>query len=447
MRHTLTYIAVSILTIVGFGCLLTSCNEPSREEILKVYNWGDYIDEELLDEFEVWYEEQTGTPVKVVYQTFDINEVMLAKIEKGEADFDVVCPSEYIIERMMRKDMLLPINRNFGDTPDYIHNLAPYIQDELNKMCMDERKVTDYAVAYMWGTAGVLYNKALVSEEEAIACRSLWDPKFANKILMKDSYRDCYGLAIIYANAERLQKGEVTVEQLMNDNSAEAIATAEEYLKKMKPNIAGWEADFGKEMMTKGKAWMNFTWSGDAVWSIEEADAVGVELDYVVPQEGSNVWFDGWVIPKYARNVKAASYFINYMCRPDIALRNMDAIGYVSAVATPEILEEKIDTTLENYSDLSYFFGPEADSVQVDPVQYPDREVIERCAVIRDFSNKEDLEKVLEMWSRVKGDNLNTGIVLLIFAVFGGLFVWLVISKVNKYRRKVHRKRRRKLKR
>ena len=179
------------------------------------------------------------------------------------------------------------------------------------------------------------------------------------------------------------------------------------------------------------------------IQSIEEADAVGVELDYVVPQEGSNVWFDGWVIPKYARNVKAASYFINYMCRPDIALRNMDAIGYVSAVATPEILEAKIDSTLENYSDLSYFFGPEANGVQVDPVQYPDQKVIERCAVIRDFGNKDDLEKVLEMWSRVKGDNLNTGIVLLIFAVFGALFVWLVINKVKKYRRSVHRKRRR----
>ena len=266
---------------------------------------------------------------------------------------------------------------------------------------------------------------------------------------MKDSYRDCYGLAIIYANADRLAKGEVTVEQLMNDNSVEAIATAEEYLKKMKPNIAGWEADFGKEMMTKGKVWLNFTWSGDAVWAIEEAADVDVSLDYVVPIEGSNVWFDGWVIPKYARNVKAASYFINYMCRPDIAMRNMDAIGYVSAVATPEILETKIDTTLENFSDLSYFFGPEADSVQIDPVQYPDKKVIERCAVIRDFSKKEDLEKVLEMWSRVKGDNLNTGIVLIIFAVFGALFVWLVVSKVNKYRRmhqRTHHRKKRRIK-
>ena len=442
------YICLLAVALFTLGACQRSQEERSR--ILKIYNWADYIDEDVLAEFPEWYKEQTGEDIEIIYQVFDINEIMLTKIERGHEDFDVVCPSEYIIERMMKKNILQPIDRNFGKTPDYIHLLAPYIQDELNKMSFDERKVTDYAVAYMWGTAGVLYNTDLVTEEEALTCESLWNPKFSNKILMKDSYRDCYGLAIIYANADRLAKGEVTVEQLMNDNSAEAIATAEEYLKKMKPNIAGWEADFGKEMMTKGKVWLNFTWSGDAVWAIEEAADVDVSLDYVVPTEGSNVWFDGWVIPKYARNVKAASYFINYMCRPDIALRNMDAIGYVSAVATPEILETKIDSTLENYSDLSYFFGPEADSVQVDPVQYPDNKVIERCAVIRDFSNKEDLEKVLEMWSRVKGDNLNTGIVLIIFAVFGGLFVWFVVSKVNKYRRmhqRTHYRRRKRVKR
>ena len=426
------YILPLLLALLTLGSCVRSQEE--RNQILKVYNWADYIDEDVLAEFPEWYKQQTGEEIKVIYQVFDINEVMLTKIERGHEDFDVVCPSEYIIERMMKKDMLLPINRDFGQTPDYIHNLAPYIQDELNKMITDGRRVTDYAVPYMWGTAGTLYNTSLVTEAEAMTWKSLWNPKFQNKILMKDSYRDCYGTAIIYANSDRLDRGEVTVEQLMNDNSAEAIATAEEYLKHMKPNIAGWEADFGKEMMTKGKAWINFTWSGDAVWAIEEADAVGVELDYVVPQEGSNVWFDGWVIPKYARNVKAASYFINYMCQSDIALRNMDAIGYVSAVATDEILQEKIDSTLENYSDLSYFFGPHADSVQVDPIQYPSREVIERCAVIRDFSNKEDLEKVLEMWSRVKGDNLNAGLVLFIFAVIGVLFIALLLNKIKKYR-------------
>ena len=262
---------------------------------------------------------------------------------------------------------------------------------------------------------------------------------------MKDSYRDAYGTAIIYAHARRLADGTVTVEQLMNDNSPEAIALAEEYLKAMKPNISGWEADFGKEMMTKNKTWLNLTWSGDAVWAIDEAEAVGVDLAYEVPREGSTIWYDGWVIPKYARNPKAAAYFINYLCQPGIALRNMDAIGYVSAVATPEIMEAKRDTAIATRSDLSYFFGEGvgADSLQINPVQYPDRKVVERCAMIRDFGDRTEL--VLEMWSRVKGDNLNTGIVLLIFSVVGVLFVWLVYGKIRKYRQKQRHHRRRRI--
>ena len=416
-----------------------------REHTLKVYNWADYIDESLLDEFEEWYKEQTGEEVEIIYQLFDINEVMLAKLEKGHEDFDVVCPSEYIIDRMLANDMLLPINRDFGTTPDYTSLVSPFFVEQLAKFDQDGKQANDYAVGYMWGTTGILYNPKYITDEEADSWGIIWDERLESKVLMKDAYRDIYGCMIMYARYQELLDGKVTRQQLMNDTSDEAIAAVEELLKSAKRNIAGWEVDFGKEMMTKEKAYINVSWSGDAVWAIEEAAAIGMELRYHVPREGSNVWFDGWVIPKYARNVKAASYFINYMCRPDIALRNMDAIGYVSAVATPEILEEKIDTTLENYSDLSYFFGPEADSVQVDPVQYPDLEVIKRCAVIRDFTKKEDLEKVLEMWSRVKGDNLNTGIVLLIFAVFGGLFVWMVISKVNKYRRKANRKRRRRM--
>jgi len=297
----------------------------------------------------------------------------------------------------------------------------------------------------MWGTAGILYNRNFITPDEAGSWHCLWNSKNKGKILMKDSYRDAYGTAIIYAHARRLADGAVTVEQLMNDNSPEAIALAEEYLKAMKPNISGWEADFGKEMMTKNKTWLNLTWSGDAVWAIDEAEAVGVDLAYEVPREGSNIWYDGWVIPKYARNPKAAAYFINYLCQPGIALRNMDAIGYVSAVATPEIMEAKRDTAIATRSDLSYFFGEGvgADSLQINPVQYPDRKVVERCAMIRDFGDRTEL--VLEMWSRVKGDNLNTGIVLLIFSVFGVLFVWLVYGKIRKYRQKQRHHRRRRI--
>lgn len=424
--------------------LLASCTSSGekRSRVLKVYNWADYIDENVLAEFPAWYKEQTGEDIRIIYQVFDINEIMLTKIERGQEDFDLICPSEYIIERMLKKDLLLPINRDFGKTPDYIPNISPYIRKELEKISQPGRHTNDYVVPYMWGTAGILYNKKFKTLEEVSTWGCLWDAVNRGKILMKDSYRDAYGTAIIYAHARQLADSTITVEQLMNDNSPEAIALAEQYLKSMKPNIAGWEADFGKEMMTKNKAWLNLTWSGDAVWAIEEAEAVGVSLDYTVPREGSNIWYDGWAIPKYARNVKAASYFINYLCQPDIALRNMDAIGYVSAVATPEIMEAKIDTTLEQFSDLSYFFGPRADSIQINPIQYPDRQVVERCAMIRDFGDRTEL--VLEMWSRVKGDNLNTGIVLLIFAVFGALFVWIVWKRISIYKQKKrHRRRRR----
>lgn len=435
----------NVLLVVFLLGMCVSCarTDKERSKILKIYNWADYIDEGILDEFPVWYKEQTGEDIRIIYQVFDINEIMLTKIERGHEDFDLICPSEYIIERMLKKKLLLPIDRNFGKTPDYLDNISPYIREQLNKLSQPGMETTDYVVPYMWGTAGLLYNKKFVTQDEVMTWDCLWNPKYRNKILMKDSYRDAYGTAIIYAHAKELADGTVTVEQLMNDNSPEAIAIAEDYLKRMKPNIAGWEADFGKEMMTKNKAWLNLTWSGDAVWAIEEAEAVGVDLAYEVPREGSNIWYDGWVIPKYAGNPKAAAYFINYLCRPDIALRNMDAIGYVSAVATPEIMEAKRDTAIATRSDLSYFFGEGvgADSLQINPVQYPDRKVVERCAMIRDFGNRTEL--VLEMWSRVKGDNLNTGIVLLIFSVFGVLFVWLVYGKIRKYRQKQRRHRRR----
>ena len=152
------------------------------------------------------------------------------------------------------------------------------------------------------------------------------------------------------------------------------------------------------------------------------------------------IWYDGWVIPKYARNPEAASYFINFMCRPDIALRNMDFCGYVSSIATPEILEEKIDTTLHYYSDLSYFFGPGADSVQIDKIQYPDRKVVERCAMIRDFGDK--TKEVLDIWSRIKGDNLGVGITILIFVVVALMSGWMIYKKWQRYNRQKQQRRR-----
>ena len=202
-------------------------------------------------------------------------------------------------------------------------------------------------------------------------------------------------------------------------------------LKKLKPNLAGWEADFGKEMMTKGKMWMSYAWSGDAVWAIEEAATVNTELDYVIPKEGSNFSFDGWVIPKYARNVKAASYFLNYLCQPDIAIRNMDVSGYTSVIAAPEIVEAKIDTSLTETVNLNYFFGPGNDSLQINPIQYPDSSDMSRLILLHDFLDKND--QVLEMWSRAKGDSLNAGMAIMNLGFFALLAGWLIYRRVKKY--------------
>ena len=437
------FLNLSLLLAVLFGLLPTNHSYAAdRAHTLKVYNWADYIDEDLLEEFKVWYKAETGEEIDIIYQLFDINEVMLAKLEKGHEDFDVVCPSEYIIERMLAHDMLLPISRDFGTTPDYISNVSPYVLEQFAKMDKPGKPANDYAVGYMWGTTGILYNPAFVTDEEVDSWGIIWDDRFQGKILMKDAYRDVYGPMLMYARYQDILDGKVTREQLMNDSSDEAIATVEKLLKDAKKNIAGWEVDFGKEMMTKGKVCMNVSWSGDAVWAIEEAAAIGMTLKYHVPREGSNVWFDGWVIPKYAVNTKAAAYFINFMCRPDNALRNMDAIGYVSVIATPEILEAKTDTTFADYTDLTYFFGEGADSVQINSIQYPDRSVIERTALMRDCGSR--TKDMLEMWSRVKGDNLDSWIIIVIGLVVVAILFWGISRKLKGNKRKGKKRKNRK---
>ena len=433
----LIYIVFAAAMLLGVGC----SKDDARQKILKVYNWADYIDESLLSEFEQWYYEQTGEEVEVVYQLFDINEIMLAKIERGKEDFDVACPSEYIIERMLKNDLLLPINKDFGSTPNYLGNVAPYIHNVFNNIDGDGKNANDYAVGYMWGTTGFLYNKRYVKDEEVSTWSALWNPKFNKKLLIKDAFRDVYSPLLIYANQERLQSGELTLQDLMHDSSDEAIATVEALLKKAKPYVAGWEADFGKEIMTKETAWLNLSWSGDAQWAIEEAADVDVELDYTVPKEGSIVWFDGWVIPKYAKNVKAASYFINFMCKPENAIRNMEEIGYVSVISTPEVMEymseSAIEAGLEQAQDLTYFFGEDADSIVINPVMYPDRSVIERCAMMHDSGAR--TEALLAMWSRVKGDNLNNWMVVVILLAFGCLMVVGIVRKLKQRRQRRRR--------
>ena len=422
------------------AALMVAACSSDRDHILKVYNWSDYIDEALIGEFEQWYEEQTGEPVKVVYQTFDINETMLSKIEKGHEDYDVVCPSDYIIERMLRSDLALPINMDFGETPNYIEgSLSPYLTKCLKDLKTGDKDASKYAVAYMWGTTGFIYNTKFVDPEDLRTWDALRNPKFADKIFVKDAARDIYSQIIIYLKHDEIAAGKVTMEELLAVPNQENVDLVEKYLMQIKGQVAGYEADFGKDQMTQERGWISLNWSGDACWAIEEAAEVGVNLDYIVPDEGATVWFDGWVIPKYAKNTKAASYFINFMCKPENAIRNAEEIGYVSACGTPEILEHFRDEEYDPIN-LTYFFGEGADSIRINPVMYPAQEVIERCGLEHDWG--EDSSMLIEMWSRVKGSNASVMTYIIIGALFIALVAGVVASRSKKSRRGKGKKRR-----
>jgi spermidine/putrescine transport system substrate-binding protein len=430
-----------MLLLMGTALLLSACKESdqSRTKILKIYNWADYIDEDLLTEFPAWYKKQTGEDVKIVYQVFDMTEVMYTKIALGKEDFDLVCPTQAIIERMMKNKLVQPFQRNIGTASAYFDNVSPFIRQRLDAFSMSGMKAENYVVPYMWGTSGILYNTKLIQSGEVNTWACFWNPENKGKMLMKDSYWDVYNIAAIYGDYANIASGKRTLYGVANDHTASDIALVEKKIKEMRPYLAGWEADFGKDMMTRGEIWLCYAWSGDAVWAIEEASAVGVSLDYVVPKEGSNIWFDGWIIPKYARNTKAASYFLAYLCQWESAMRNMDVCGYTSVIATPEIAEAKTDKNIETTSNLRYFFGEGYEKMHVHPIQYPDSNIVARCAIIHDFLDKNDT--VLEMWSRAKGDNMNVEMAVFIFGVFFLLAIWLISRRIKKFkkRRKIFR--------
>ena len=413
MKKVLSLMLVALMSLSSFAA--------DREHTLKVYNWADYIDEDVLNAFPAWYKEMTGEDVEIIYQTFDINESMLTEIEVGHEDYDVICPSEYIIERMLKANLLKKIDKNIIPAEQQnFDNVAPFVVDKFQQMSETEN-VSDYTVGYMWGTTGFIYNPKFVDREDLRSWGAILDPKFEGRIYMKDAFRDVYSVIVLYAYREEIERGEVTRDDLVRNITPERIARVEEILTAAKANIAGWEVDFGKEEMTKGKTWMNLSWSGDAQWAIDEAAEMGIELDYVVPEEGSNVWFDGWCIPKYAVNTKAATWWINYMCLPENAIKNMDFIGYVSV-------------------DLSYFFGETALAVYANPVLYADKTIIDRCALMHDAGDMN--EELVKMWNRVKGDNLSPLMLGIIVVVVIAIALFIAMHFINnRKQRKLQRKR------
>jgi spermidine/putrescine transport system substrate-binding protein len=342
---------------------------------------------------------------------------------------------------MLKQNLLQKIDKaSIPDSLQYFDNVAPFVVDKFQQMS-DKVQVSDYTVGYMWGTTGFLYNPSFVSKDELRSWGAILNEKFEGKIFMKDAFRDVYSVIVLYAYRDEIAAGKVTRDELVREITPERIEAVEKVLTAAKKNVAGWEVDFGKEEMTKGKAWLNLSWSGDAQWAIDEAAEMGVELKYIVPEEGSNVWFDGWVIPIYAKNPKAATFFIDYMCKPENAIHNMEEIGYVSVIATPEIFEWANDEEAwPETVDASYFFGDIAKEAHLNPVQYPDLSVINKCALMHDAGDQ--TESLIAMWNRVKGDNLSTGVMIFLILVVLCAIAY-GIYMVSKNNRQKYSKRRR----
>ncbi|HZK57918.1 MAG TPA: ABC transporter substrate-binding protein, partial [Clostridia bacterium] len=286
----------------------------------------------VLKEFEKEY------GVKVIYETFSTNEDMYVKLKSGGASYDVLFPSDYMIERMIKENMLEKIDMDNIDNYKYIDGTFKNLDFDPNN---------EYSVPYLWGTLGILYDEKIVTEP-VDSWDILWDKKYKGQILMLDSQRDSIGVALkklgFNLNAENTEQLELAKQELINQ----------------KPLVMAYIIDEVKDMMIGGEAALAVVWSGEAVVIIEE----GEDFNYVVPKEGGNIWFDNMVIPKTVRNKELAEKFINFMIRPEIAFKNTDYVGY----STPNAgAMEMLDEETRN-----------------DEVAYPSDDIIRNCEVFLD---------------------------------------------------------------
>ena len=388
--------------LIALFCILGTQAQYDRQQVLKVYNWDEYIGEGVVEKFEKWYKEVTGNTIKVEYITYDYPEDCFNQMLNGEIDADVFCPPEYLVERMMKRHMLHPISTCFTEKgiPNWMNGTSPFI-DELLQFIGEAQgvKAKDYAVGYLWGNTGVLINTKYVKPEEVYSWGFLLDSKFRGKVIMKDSFSDLYNILISYAFYDEIKTGATNRNLLATYLTNRNIAIVEDLLERARPQMKSFAVDEDKRLMIDGSNWMSVTWNGDAKWAIDEAKE-GVNLQYVVPQEGSDCWMDCWVIPTCAKNTEAASYWINFLCRPDIALLCMDETGYSSAIATPDILKTITNNDIKETIDLSYFFGPKATAVHADSIMYPDISTINRCSFLRDSGDRQEV--IREMWNKIK---------------------------------------------
>ena len=320
-----------LILVIGAALIFAGCG-GEKQETLNVFNWGEYIDEDLISKFE----EETG--IKVNYETFSTNEDMYVKVKSGGSSYDVLIPSDYMIEKMAKEDLLQELD--YSKIPN-ITNISPMFQD----LIFDPDN--KYSVPYFWGTVGILYNTEQV-DDVVDSWDILWNEKYANKILMMDSQRDSLAVAL-----KKLGYS-------MNTRNETELEEAKQELIEQKPLVLAYIVDEIRDKMLSGEGAVAVAWSGDAM----DVILSGENFEYVVPKEGSNFWIDAMVIPANAKNPDAAHKFINFMTDPENAAANSEYIGYSTPnEAALELLPEEMINS---------------------DVAYPSQEVIDNCEIFRD---------------------------------------------------------------
>ncbi len=331
-----------LIFIVSFALLyfvshLNSSQGYTSGNTLNVYNWGDYIDPDLINKFE----KETG--MKVVYQTFDSNEAMMTKISQGGTAYDITIPSEYAISKMKEEDLLIPLDHK------KLPNLK-YIDEHYLDLSFDENN--EYSIPYFWGTFGIVYNPKMIGGKELTSWNDLWDPELKNQIFLVDGAREAIGMGLN------------SLHYSLNETDKDRLLEAKQKLDELTPNIKAIIGDEIKLLVANEEAAIGVVWSGEAadiMWENED-------LDYVIPEEGSNLWFDNMVIPKSAKNIDGAHQFINFMLDPQNAAQNAEYVGY----STPNA------KALE--------FMP--DEITEDKRFYPDAELTEKLEVYDNLGKK-----------------------------------------------------------
>lgn len=317
-----------VMLSVFLAALMTGCGVKEGENgVVIVYNWGEYVDPDTL----VMFEEETG--IKVIYDEYETNETMFPKVDSGAAEYDVVCPSDYMIHKMIENDLLLELD--YSHIPN-AENIGEQYWEQARAFDAENK----YSIPYCWGTVGILYNKTMV-DEPITSWAQLWDEQYKDDILMQDSVRDAFMVA------EKLYG------YSMNTVDPDELKTAKEALITQKPLVQAYVVDQVRDKMIGNEAAIGVIYSGEAIYTQYE----NPDLVYVIPEEGTNVWIDSWVILKDAPNKENAEKFIDFMCRADIALKNFEYITYSTPNdAARELIEdEEIKNSPIAFPDLSQY--------------------------------------------------------------------------------------------